>query len=549
MINEEALEVSLNWIDVQLAEISEVVTGNTPSTKDKENYGSYLPFIKPPQLLNSVISDSDVSLSEKGIKTARVLPENSILVSCIGNLGKTAINKVEVASNQQINAIVPSTKLNPKFIFYQTQSTKFLHQLEENSSATTIPIVNKSKFEKLEISLCPINEQNRIVDKIETLFSEVDAGIENLTLAKRQLEQYRQSLLKHAFEGKLTAKWREEYAEKYGKALPSADELLEQIQTARKDYYDQQIADWEQAVKSWEEQGKEGVKPRKPSKLDSVTDIDNMENLPTLPDGWRFHRLADIAEVGSGMSVSKNRKVDNPIEVNYLRVANVQRGYLDLDEIKTMIIDKFTFGRYELLEGDILFNEGGDRDKLGRGWIWKNEVDNCITQNHVFRASTHIKNIAHSEFISHWGNTFGRDYFERTGKQTTNLASINKTVLSSFPVPYPSIEEQSLIVKLLNEKTSEVDNLVAELELQLKKATLLKNSILHKAFQGKLVPQDPNDPPASELLAQIKAEREAKALAEKQVKQDKAASKSKVKTKSAKTPKKPKKDEQITLPL
>ena len=549
MINEEALEVSLNWIDVQLAEISEVVTGNTPSTKDKENYGSYLPFIKPPQLLNSVISDSDVSLSEKGIKTARVLPENSILVSCIGNLGKTAINKVEVASNQQINAIVPSTKLNPKFIFYQTQSTKFLHQLEENSSATTIPIVNKSKFEKLEISLCPINEQNRIVDKIETLFSEVDAGIENLTLAKRQLEQYRQSLLKHAFEGKLTAKWREEYAEKYGKALPSADELLEQIQTARQDYYDQQIADWEQAVKDWEEQGKEGAKPRKPSKLYSVTDIDNMENLPTLPDGWRFHRLADIAEVGSGMSVSKNRKVDNPIEVNYLRVANVQRGYLDLDEIKTMIIDKFTFDRYKLLEGDILFNEGGDRDKLGRGWIWKNEVDNCITQNHVFRASTHIKNIAHSEFISHWGNTFGRDYFERTGKQTTNLASINKTVLSSFPVPYPSIEEQSLIVKLLNEKTSEVDNLVAELELQLKKATLLKNSILHKAFQGKLVPQDPNDPPASELLAQIKAEREAKALAEKQVKQDKAASKSKVKTKSAKTPKKPKKDEQITLPL
>lgn len=549
MINEEALEVSLNWIDVQLAEISEVVTGNTPSTKDKENYGSYLPFIKPPQLLNSVISDSDVSLSEKGIKTARVLPENSILVSCIGNLGKTAINKVEVASNQQINAIVPSTKLNPKFIFYQTQSTKFLHQLEENSSATTIPIVNKSKFEKLEISLCPINEQNRIVDKIETLFSEVDAGIENLTLAKRQLEQYRQSLLKHAFEGKLTAKWREEYAEKYGKSLPNADELLEQIQTARQDYYDQQIADWEQAVKDWEEQGKEGAKPRKPSKLYSVTDIDNMENLPTLPDGWRFHRLADIAEVGSGMSVSKNRKVDNPIEVNYLRVANVQRGYLDLDEIKTMIIDKFTFDRYKLLEGDILFNEGGDRDKLGRGWIWKNEVDNCITQNHVFRASTHIKNIAHSEFISHWGNTFGRDYFERTGKQTTNLASINKTVLSSFPVPYPSIEEQSLIVKLLNEKTSEVDNLVAELELQLKKATLLKTSILHKAFQGKLVPQDPKDPPASELLAQIKAEREAKALAEMQAKQDKAVSKSKAKTKSAKTPKKSKKDEQITLPL
>ena len=88
-----------------------------------------------------------------------------------------------------------------------------------------------------------------------------------------------------------------------------------------------------------------------------------------------------------------------------------------------------------------------------------------------------------------------------------------------------------------------------EIELSIAKANLLKTSILHKAFQGKLVPQDPNDPPASELLAQIKAEREAKALAEKQAKQDKATSKSKEKIKSAKTPKKSKKDEQITLPL
>ena len=441
--------------------------------------------------------------------------------------------------------------MNLKYLFYYLKSFNFSFVI----SGSAQPQITQSGLKAIDIPIPPVNEQNRIVDKIETLFSEVDAGIANLTLAKRQLEQYRQSLLKHAFEGKLTAKWREEYAEKHSKSLPSADELLEQIQTARQDYYDQQITDWEQAVKAWEEQGKEGTKPRKPSKLDDVADIDDIENLPPLPDKWRFHRLADIAEVGSGVSVSKNRKVNNPIEVNYLRVANVQRGYLDLDEVKTMTIDKFTFNRYKLLEGDILFNEGGDRDKLGRGWIWKNEVDNCITQNHVFRASTHIKNIAHSEFISHWGNTFGRDYFERTGKQTTNLASINKTVLSSFPVPYPSIEEQSLIVKLLSEKTSEVDKLEVDLELQLKKATLLKTSILHKAFQGKLVPQDPTDPPASELLAQIQAEREAKALAEKQAKQDKAASKGKTKTKSTKTVKKSKKAEQvkkeaqITLPL
>ena len=538
MINEESKKnYPTSWEIVKLGDFADSEKGKKPKNQQPlQNEEFHLPYI-------------DIEAFEKGIFKSFTDGEKCVICDnsdflmvwdgsrsgLVGKGLKGALGSTLVRINLPM--------INNLYGYYYLQS-KYL-EINTRAKGVGIPHVDPFLLWNYDFPIPPVNEQNRIVDKIETLFSEVDAGIANLTLAKRQLEQYRQSLLKHAFEGKLTAKWRE----KHGKALPNADELLEQIQIARQDYYDQQMADWEQAVKSWEDQGKEGVKPRKPSKLDSVTDIDNMENLPTLPDGWRFHRLADIAEVGSGMSVSKNRKVDNPIEVNYLRVANVQRGYLDLDEIKTMIIDKFTFGRYELLEGDILFNEGGDRDKLGRGWIWKNEVDNCITQNHVFRASTHIKNIAHSEFISHWGNTFGRDYFERTGKQTTNLASINKTVLSSFPVPYPSIEEQSLIVKLLNEKTSEVDNLVAELELQLKKATLLKNSILHKAFQGKLVPQDPNDPPASELLAQIKAEREAKALAEKQAKQDKATSKSKEKIKSAKTSKKSKKDEQITLPL
>ena len=541
MINK--VDLPIGWAQVELSDICHIEMGQSPSSQFYNNNNEGYPLVGGASDFGSQFPESKKHTTDY----KKLSSEGDILICIRATIGNLNWSDKFYCLGRGVAGLKAFKNIVPKYIWYSLINA--MPYFNANTTGTTFPQVSSITLKKTPLLLPPLNEQNRIVDKIEALFSEVDAGIANLTLAKRQLEQYRQSLLKHAFGGKLTAKWREEYAKKNGKALPSADELLEQIQTARQNHYDQQILNWDKAVKSWEEQGKEGSKPRKPSKLEDVIDIDDMENLPTLPNEWRFHRLADIAEVGSGMSVSKNRKVDNPIEVNYLRVANVQRGYLDLAEIKTMTIDKFTFDRYKLLEGDILFNEGGDRDKLGRGWIWKNEVDNCITQNHVFRASTHIKNIAHSEFISHWGNTFGRDYFERTGKQTTNLASINKTVLSSFPVPYPSIEEQSLIVRLLNEKTSEVDNLVTELELQLKKANLLKTSILHKAFQGKLVPQDPNDPPASELLAQIKAEREAKALAEKQAKQDKAVSKSKAKTKSAKTSKQAKKDEQITLPL
>ena len=546
MINEEAFKVSLNWIDVQLDEISEIVTGNTPSTKDKENYGSYLPFIKPPQLLNSVIFDSDVSLSEKGIKTARVLPENSILVSCIGNLGKTAINKVKVASNQQINAIVPNSKLNPKFIFYQTQSTKFLHQLEESSSATTIPIVNKGKFERLEISLCPVNEQNRIVDKIETLFSEVDAGIENLTLAKRQLEQYRQSLLKHAFEGKLTAKWREEYAKKNGKELPNADELLEQIQTARQDYYDQQIADWEQAVKDWEEQGKEGSKPRKPSKLEDIKIINKRELSTILPSHWSEQYLESISIISGGLTKNASRKVFEE-QVPYLRVANVHANELRLDDISYIGIKESEKPRTLLQENDLLIVEGnGSIEHIGRVALWTGEIHPCYHQNHLIKAR--IFEVVEPKYILYFLlSTTGRERIIKVASSTTGLHTLSLSKVSNLIIPLTSLAEQKQIIELLESKLSDAERLIDDIDTQLKKATLLKTSILHKAFQGKLVPQDPNDPPASELLAQIKAEREAKILTEKQAK--KAKSKGKVKTKSAKTPKKSEKDEQITLPL
>ena len=186
------------------------------------------------------------------------------------------------------------------------------------------------------------------------------------------------------------------------------------------------------------------------------------------------------------MSVSKNRKLADPIEVNYLRVANVQRGYLDLSEIKSMNIEMVDLPRLQLEINDVLFNEGGDLDKLGRGWIWEGQVSQCITQNHVFRASPFVNEKYHAKFISYWGNSFGRDYFESGGKQTTNLASINKTVLSNFPIPLPSFREQQEIVNQLEEKLSIIEQNEKEIESALAKAELLRQSILKKAFSGKL---------------------------------------------------------------
>ncbi len=495
------------WRNAEVCEVGSVITGNTPSKKDSRNYDNYIPFIKPPQLLDTIVDQCESYLSASGAEIGRIAPPFSILVSCIGNLGKTGINRIPIAFNQQINAILPYCGIEPLFLFYQTQSDLFRQQLEEFSSATTIPIINKGNFERLILQIAPFNEQHRIVAKIEELFSELDKGIESLKTARAKLNIYRQAVLKHAFEGKLTAQWREENKDK----LETPEQLLARIKQEREARYEQQLHEWKATVKTWEE-GKRDKRPTKPSKVKTTTEIapEEVEDLPNISGSWCYVRLCRIAEIRLGMSVSAARKIEDPLEVPYLRVANVQRGFLDLSEIKYMSIERAQLDSLQLKKWDVLFNEGGDRDKLGRGWIWQSEIAPCITQNHVFRASPYITSEFNSKLLSYWANTFGQQYFEKVGKQTTNLASINKTVLSKFPVPLIPSEEQEELCRQIDQALTILDTQERVIASALGLTGLLRQSILAKAFSGQLVPQDLDDEPASILLERIKAEKAAR---------------------------------------
>jgi type I restriction enzyme S subunit len=217
-----------------------------------------------------------------------------------------------------------------------------------------------------------------------------------------------------------------------------------------------------------------------------------------------------LGETMSG--VAKGTKLSANVEtreIAYLRVANVQRGYLDLAEIKTIQATERDIAELTLQDGDVLFNEGGDRDKLGRGWVWRNEVPDCIHQNHVYRMRPTLPEIQ-SELISHHANTFGKLWFQTAGKQTTNLASISMTILRSFPVPVASASEQLEILRQLRIQLDTLDEQESAVEHSLQQSTAQRQNILRAAFSGQLVPQDPSDEPASALLARIRAEREAK---------------------------------------
>ena len=150
---------------------------------------------------------------------------------------------------------------------------------------------------------------------------------------------------------------------------------------------------------------------------------------------WEWTTLDEIAEVKGGITKDSKREAHAEFdEFPYLRVANVQRGYLDLSEITTIRADRRKAQRLVLRPGDILFNEGGDRDKLGRGWVWEGQIEDCIHQNHVFRARL-VDDRFDPYFVSLHANSWGQKWFESHGKQTTNLAITEPHNAEVVPCP------------------------------------------------------------------------------------------------------------------
>jgi type I restriction enzyme, S subunit len=216
----------------------------------------------------------------------------------------------------------------------------------------------------------------------------------------------------------------------------------------------------------------------------------------------------EITEIVGGVTVDQKRKPEDPVAVPYLRVANVQRGHIDLTEVKTIVVEGDTATRLKLLPGDILLNEGGDRDKIGRGWVWEGSVRSMIHQNHVFRARPRCEGV-NPYFVSHYANEMGRRFFIEQGKQTTNLASISMTKLSQLPVPLPPPAESIEILRRVSEALAAADDAEKLLDAEASHVARLRQSILKSAFEGRLVPQDPNDEPASALLTPLASPSEA----------------------------------------
>lgn len=211
-----------------------------------------------------------------------------------------------------------------------------------------------------------------------------------------------------------------------------------------------------------------------------------IEWIGSIPTEWNNTKLKYFASLRAGITLGKAYPKDAElVEVPYLRVANVQGSYVDLSNVTTLLVLPEEVEKYRLHAGEVLMTEGGDRDKLGRGCVWKGELDPCLHQNHVFAVTTNEEKLL-GQFLAYMTvSSVARTYFDITAKKTTNLACTNSTTILNFTMPIPPIDEQREIVAYLDQKCSEMNVLISKKEQFLAELESYKKSLIYEYVTGK----------------------------------------------------------------
>jgi type I restriction enzyme, S subunit len=203
-----------------------------------------------------------------------------------------------------------------------------------------------------------------------------------------------------------------------------------------------------------------------------------------LPDGWEWAKLGEICEIASGVTLGRKLTGAETRPVPYLRVANVKDGYLDLADVYEFEATAGEVAKCRLCHGDLLLTEGGDKDKLGRGTVWEEQLPECIHQNHIFRARFDLQQFSPFFVSAQLGSPYGKAYFLAHAKQTTGIATINQGVLKAFPLMVPSLPEQKRIAAILTEQMAQVEKARAAAEAQLAAAQALPAAYLRDVFDS-----------------------------------------------------------------
>ena len=410
-------------------------------------------------------------------RVTKFCDKDDILIARYGaSLGRIVTGLAGAYNVALAKTIFDKNLLIKRFVYYLLQTQIFQAPLKMISRSAQNGFA-KHEIAHIEIPIPPLETQQAIVNKIESLLEEIDEGIGRLKTAVQQIQQYRQSLLKNAFNGELTKEWRSKHVD----TLPSENELLAQIQTAREQHHAQQLADWQAAVSQWEQNGKEGKKPSKPKVPTQAVKFE--ENVADLPSGWGTIKINQVAEIFTGATPLKsNADYYENGSIPWVTSGSLNNEFVDsADSFVTDLALKETnlklLPKHTLLVA--MYGEGKTRGKCSELLIeaTTNQAIAGIVLNDRYPISR--------KFLKFY---MFKNYADIRRQSSGGVQpNLNLGLVGNIIFPLPCLAEQTQIVAILESKLTACDQLAAELAKQLKQAELLKQAVLKAAFSGNLL--------------------------------------------------------------
>lgn len=434
---------------------------------------------------------------------AKITPcmENGKVAIVPDLLGDTGFGSTE------FHVLRPRTGIEPRFVYHVVSSKTFRYHAEHNmTGAVGQKRVPSAVLEEHETGIPPQYEQRHIVEKIESMFDDIDKGCAELRTAKASLELYRQSLQKSAFEGRLTADWRTRNAD----SLEASENLLERIRNERMVRHKEALDDWQEAIKQWrsgEENGKKPAKPRRTPEPDAPMP-EQKALMQVLPDCWQWMQIGTFSFVTklAGFEYTKHVTYTTDGDLPVVKAENAGKfGFKVTDYSMVRREDVSMLKRSQLVGGELLMVFVG----AGTGNVATVPSDQRYFLGPnigMIRAET---TDVLSGYVEHFLRSPAGVAIKLSSVKAVAQPSISMGTIRQIPVAIPCPAEQAEIVRLLDAHLETADALDAEIDAALLRANALRQSILKKAFSGQLVPQNPTDEPASVLLERIRAERAA----------------------------------------
>jgi type I restriction enzyme S subunit len=471
-------EIPAKWAWAKLGDICSTTSGGTPSRKISAYFQGAIPWVKSGELPDGPVTEIEECISDEAVKnsSAKVFPGGTLLIALYGaTVGKLGVLTRRAATNQAVCAIFPPDILDTKYLFWYLRNVRA--DLVAQAVGGAQPNISQGILRDLSIPVAPLPEQTRIVAEIEKQFSRLDEAVANLKRVKANLKRYKATVLNAAVEGKLTEEWRKLHPD----AEP-ADKLLERILAERR-------------------KGAGKGKYKEPAGPE-------VADLPELPAGWVWASPAQlsygeryslaIGPFGSNLKVSDYKTSGVPL----VFVRNIRATDFGGDSTVYITAEKADELRaHQVSGGDLLITKMGAPP--GDVCIYpESRPDAVITADCIkFRLASNLLNKLF--FLRAIESKVIKNQILGVTKGVAQL-KVSLERFSTIGLPIPPLAEQHQIVAEIERRLSIVAGAEAQVDANLRRADRLRQSILKQAYSGQLVPQDPNDEPASVLLERIR---------------------------------------------